>query len=115
MKIAVASIDGVTLAQHLGKAKGFIICEVEGKEIKSSEWREAEQEGYCPCSPLYPKGVCSDCEILLSGGMSPRAAQSMIDQGLKPVTVVVEGDAKDILSRYLKGEFQELPKFCRYE
>lgn len=35
MKIAVASEDGKTISLHFGRAKGFVIIEVENSEIKS--------------------------------------------------------------------------------
>jgi len=35
VKIAVASEDGETISLHFGRAKGFVIIEVENSEIKS--------------------------------------------------------------------------------
>jgi len=35
MKIAIASDDGKTISSHFGRTKGFVIFEVEDKEIKS--------------------------------------------------------------------------------
>jgi predicted Fe-Mo cluster-binding NifX family protein len=39
MKIAIVSDDKKTISSHLGRAKGFCIFEVEGKEIKSQQYR----------------------------------------------------------------------------
>lgn len=38
MKIAVASDDGKVIASHFGRTKGFVVFEVDGKEIKSREY-----------------------------------------------------------------------------
>ncbi|PSH03771.1 MAG: hypothetical protein CXZ00_10495 [Acidobacteria bacterium] len=116
MKIAVASGDGVSMSQHIGQSTGFIIFEVEGKEIKSSEWRAARQDWLCPCPPLSPAGIISDCKIVLCGGMGSGAAQSVIEQGLEPVTIRTCGDAREILSGYLNGKLEATPSVkCRYQ
>lgn len=39
MKIAIPSDDGKIISSHFGRTKGFVIFEVEGKEIKSREYR----------------------------------------------------------------------------
>lgn len=38
MKIAVASDDGKIISSHFGRTRGFVIFDVEGKEIKSREY-----------------------------------------------------------------------------
>lgn len=39
MKIAVASNNEKTVAYHLGRAKGFVVAEIEGGEIKDKSYR----------------------------------------------------------------------------
>ena len=39
MKIAIASNDEITIADHFGKTRGFIIYDVENGEIKNQQYR----------------------------------------------------------------------------
>jgi len=42
MKIAVATIDGISLSQHFGQSKGFVVFDVEGSTVRSREFRTSE-------------------------------------------------------------------------
>ena len=50
-RIAVATTDGVSLSQHFGQSKGFVVFEVDGTKIISSEVRTNQDtphnEGIC--------------------------------------------------------------------
>ncbi|MEO0230120.1 MAG: NifB/NifX family molybdenum-iron cluster-binding protein [candidate division WOR-3 bacterium] len=35
MRLAIASDDGKTLSMHFGRARGFAIVEIDGKDVKS--------------------------------------------------------------------------------
>jgi len=112
MKIAVASNDGVSMSQHIGQSTGFIIFEVEGKEIKGSDWRVAKKSphaaGICQHGGGQSHGnileIINDCKLVLCGGMGAGAAQGVIQQGLQPVIIPGTGVAQEVLSRYLNGE-----------
>jgi len=112
MKIAVASPDGVSISQHFGQSAGFIVFDVEGKEIKSSDWRVAGQSphaaGICQQSGGQSHGsileIINDCKIMLCGGMGAGAAQAVMQQGLQPLIIPGPGVAQEVLSRYLNGE-----------
>lgn len=43
MKVAIASNNEQTVAYHLGRAKGFVIAEIEGEEVKDKTYRPVSE------------------------------------------------------------------------
>jgi len=51
MKIAVATIDGISLSQHFGQSKGFVVFDTEGTAVRGGiphHQRHAAQSGRLP-------------------------------------------------------------------
>lgn len=126
MKIAVATVDGVSVSQHFGQSAGFVVFEVEGKNVKQRELRTNEQtphaQGICQHgqhghgahSHAGMFGMISDCEIVLCGGMGGGAAQALRQAGIRPVIVPTAGPAEEAVSQYLNGEVSEVVSgFCQ--
>jgi predicted Fe-Mo cluster-binding NifX family protein len=116
-RIAVATIDGVSLSQHFGQSKGFVVFEVDGTKIISSEVRTNQdtphKEGICnhgdhqtPGASGHPGilGLLKDCTVVLCGGMGAGAAQSLLANGLKPVIVPGTCSAQEAAAAYVRGD-----------
>lgn len=98
MKIAVATVDGISLSQHFGQSKGFVVFDTEGTAVRGREFRTTSDtphnQGVChheggnSQGAQGPAGIfdlLSGCEVMLCGGMGAGAAQSMQANGIKPV------------------------------
>jgi len=114
MKIAIVSDDGKTISSHFGRTRGFVIFEVEGKEIKSEEYRpntftghtrglegthEADQHG-----PILK--ALSDCNVVISCGMGRRIYDDLKGIGIE-VFITEETDVKKALELYLEGKLAD--------
>ena len=52
MKIAVATMDGVSLSQHFGRSKGFVVFEVDGLTVQNRKLRTNDD------TP-HDQGICN--------------------------------------------------------
>ncbi len=126
MKIAVATTDGISLSQHFGQSKGFVVFEVEGTKIVSSEVRNNQDtphnEGICNHGDQQHQGahghqgilsLLQDCSVVLCGGMGAGAAQSLVANGLKPVIIPGVRSAHEAATAYVLGDATVAPAgFC---
>jgi predicted Fe-Mo cluster-binding NifX family protein len=126
MKIAVASMDGVSLSQHFGQSRGFVVFDVDGEKVQSREFRTGENtphnEGICGHEGGGTQGGVSifdllvGCGVVLCGGMGGGAAQAMIAKGIKPVILPGERSADDAVAAYLNGNLPATEAgFCNCE
>jgi len=117
MKIAVATIDGVSLSQHFGQSKGFVVFEIEGLTVQSRELRTNDDtphnQGVCNHEGQNQQGahghanlfdLLSDCTAVLCGGMGAGAAQSMVANGIKPVILPGACSADDAVAAFISGK-----------
>ena len=126
MKIAVATTDGVSLSQHFGQSKGFVVFEVDGTKIVSSEVRTNQDtphnEGICNHGGQQHQGahghqgilgLLRDCSVVLCGGMGAGASQSLQANGLKPVVIPGPRTAHEAATAYVRGDVPVAPStFC---
>ncbi len=116
MKIAVATTDGVSLSQHFGQSRGFVVFEVDGLTVQNREHRTNDDtphnQGICNHAGQEQQGtqgrtsildLLSDCSVVLCGGMGAGAAQSMLANGIKPVILPGERSADDAVATYISG------------
>jgi predicted Fe-Mo cluster-binding NifX family protein len=129
MKIAVATIDGISLSQHFGQSKGFVVFEVEDSTVRSREFRRNEEtphnQGICGHDGEKPQGahshagifeLLSGCSVVLCGGMGGGAAQAMQANGIKPVVLPGERSAEDALAIFISGNLPAAEVgFCHCE
>ena len=116
MKIAVATIDGVSVSQHFGQSKGFVVFEVEGKTLGTREFRTNNHtphaQGLCnhdgdghqhgAHSHTNILELLNDCDVVLCGGMGAGAAQALRSQGIEPV-ILAASSADEAATSYLSG------------
>jgi predicted Fe-Mo cluster-binding NifX family protein len=126
MKIAVATIDGISLSQHFGQSRGFVVFDVDGTKVQSREVRTnsdtPHNQGVCHHeagdAQAAPGAVSlfellSDCGVVLCGGMGAGAANSMQANGIKPVMIPGARSADEAVAVYLSGKIPEAQTgFC---
>ncbi len=121
MKIAVATIDEVSISQHFGRSKGFVVFDVDGTNIKGREFRTNNHtphaQGLCNHgeqnqghghnhdghSHAGILGLLGDCEVVLCGGMGAGAAQALMQNGIQPFVFAGACSAEEAVTRYLSG------------
>ena len=125
MKIAVASMDGVSMSPHFGRSTCFIVFDVaEGKVIgrkTRSNAYTAFAKGECTGEHQHDQahshadvvGALSDCKAVLCRGMGRRAAEDLLAKGIQPVVVEAESPPEDAVTAYLSGELRGAGTFCR--
>ena len=112
MKIAVSAmadnLDAMVDARF-GRCAYFVIVEVEGNEIKSSEAVKNPGvtaiggAGIQAAQIVANKGV----EALITGNIGPNAFAALSGTGIKVITGIGGITVKGAVQRYLKGELKE--------
>jgi predicted Fe-Mo cluster-binding NifX family protein len=120
MKVAVATIDGVSVSQHFGRSTGFVVFEVEGTTIAGRELKTNDRTPHAQglCTGHHEDGAAHEhaghshagvvdllagCSVVLCGGMGGGAAYALSQHGIQPVIVSGACSAEEALSQYLKG------------
>lgn len=118
MKIAVASNDGRIIAAHFGKARGFVIAEVEGENVRTSNYRpntftaharglEGDEHTSHAHGPIL--NALSDCGVVISQGMGQRLYDDLTTAGVR-VFVTHETDVQRALDLYVNGQLDDRPE-----
>ncbi|MCE5284405.1 MAG: dinitrogenase iron-molybdenum cofactor biosynthesis protein [Pelosinus sp.] len=95
-KVAVASTDGLSINEHFGKSKEFLIYEVdEAGGYTFLERRERDEE-----SPQNIHELFADVEAVLAAQIGPRAQAELKSQGI--LSFQVTGDIPKALTAYGK-------------
>ncbi|HHT85339.1 MAG TPA: dinitrogenase iron-molybdenum cofactor [Firmicutes bacterium] len=98
MKIAVAS-DGDKVSLHFGKCSEYRVFHVEDGKVLSQE--TLKNPGHEP--GVLPKFLSEHgIDLVIAGGMGPRAEQLLQDYGIKTVSGVL-GPVEEVVESYLKG------------
>lgn len=120
MRIAVASDDGITLSMHFGRAKGFVIAEVENKEVKSINFIPNSEpcggQGNCEHhGEHHSRGshhqkileILEGVEVVISGGMGAHIYDELKAAG-KQVYVTDETDVMESIKLFLEGRLPHI-------
>lgn len=117
MKIAAVSEDGVTVAQHFGRAPYYVVVTVEEGRVVGRETRpKAGHREFAGAGAVDPgpeakhramgEGI-ADCGALLAGGMGSGAFTAMQALGIEPV-LTDEADIATAAVRFAAGELPNL-------
>jgi predicted Fe-Mo cluster-binding NifX family protein len=118
MKIAVPSNDGVTLSEHFGRSKQFLVFEVDESKILSQEARanlphaphgEGCSTGSAGAHENHHGGMAAllhDCQVVVCGGMGWRAAEALKSAGITCVIASGSGPADQLVAGYLSGRIE---------
>ena len=109
MKVAIAC-DRDVVSDHFGRCEKYVIFETHEGKLKNTYDLEnpGHQPGFLP-KFLKDKGV----EVLITGGIGPRALKIFDLCGIK-VVASVSGRVQDIIDKFCKGELKGEPKPCRH-
>lgn len=90
-KIAIASSDGKFVNQHFGRAKQFLIVEIEDdgsyqylETRKNNPACHVEGHDYSIEDSL---DLISDCDGVLVSQVGPGAADKLIERGIQPIII----------------------------
>lgn len=109
MRIAFASEDRLGLegevSMHFGRCPYYTFLEVEKGQVKDLQIIDNPYYGnHVPGK--VPEFIHSqEPEVMIAGGMGPRAIQFFDDYGIEAVTGAF-GKIKDVLEAYLRGELR---------
>ena len=118
MKIAIASDDERTISSHFGQTRGFVVFEMEGKEVKNREYRPNTFTGHARGlegagheidrhSPIL--SALSDCKAVISHGMGRRIYDDLKGAGIEAF-ITDETEVQKALDLYLNGTLVDRPE-----
>jgi predicted Fe-Mo cluster-binding NifX family protein len=108
MKIAIASDDEIHIADHFGRALGFVIFEIENDVILNKEYRKniGKHTGECgSCDHDMMINNIKDCDIVISYGMGRRIFADLSKNNLQAVVTDVN-TVDEALKRFINNELK---------
>ncbi len=107
MKIAVAS-DGKKVTGHFGHCETFEVFETENGKIVSEEsiLNPGHKPGFLP-NFLNEQGV----NTIISGGMGEAAVNIFNEHNIE-VLIGANGDSREAVESYLKGDLKSTGSVC---
>ena len=118
MNIAIASDDGINIASHLGKTRGFIIFNIQNDRIWNQWYRKNTFTGHARGLSGYGHQIdrhspileaLKDCNVVISKGMGRRIYDDLKQAGIE-VFITEEHNAKNAAERYIKNELIDRPE-----
>lgn len=118
MKIAIASNDEITIADHFGKTRGFIIYDVENGEIKNQQYHINDFTGHARGlegtdhqidrhGPILE--ALKDCDVVIARGMGRRIYNDLQNAGIEAF-IVDEDDTSTAVRLYLENNLKDNPE-----
>ena len=117
MNIAIASDDGINIASHLGRTKGFVIFNVQEERITQQWYRYNTFTGHARGLSDQGHGIdrhgpileaLKDCKVVISHGMGRRIYNDLQQAGIE-VFITDEKIAKSAAELYIKSELVNRP------
>ena len=107
MRIAVAAM-GNMVAQHFGHCETFILFDTENGQItaKNPIPNPGHKPGFLP-NFLGDQGA----KVIIAGGMGGGAVDIFNERDIE-VILGAQGDADEMVQRYLRGELQSTGSIC---
>ena len=107
MRISVACM-GTQIAQHFGHCQNFRLYDVENGKIVNEENipNPGHKPGFLP-NFLGDKGA----QVIIAGGLGGGAVDIFNERDIE-VIIGIEGEAKDAVERYIRGELESTGSIC---
>lgn len=125
MKIAVATMDGVSVSQHFGQSKGFLVFDIEGAKVRSREFltnnHTPHAQGLCNHSEGNHHGnhshanileLLNGCDAVLCGGMGVGAQRALQQHGIKALLIAGPYSADEAVAAYMGGTLTSTEAVC---
>lgn len=115
MKVAIATDDGLTVADHVGRCEGFVVCTIEhgrlmGQEYRANLFTHHQHHEVSGSESLHDhSGIISglgDCSTIIARGMGMRFRQDLARAG-KELCLTSEAIILVALERYLNGDLED--------
>ena len=125
MKIAIASDNQVSIANHFGRTRGFLIYNIQGNAIKGKHYIENTFTGHAQGHAHHHehghhhshRGILEalvGCEVVISRGMGRRLLADFEAAG-KEVFITGAEEADAAITLYLTGNLEHDPeKSCQH-
>ena len=123
MKVAIATDDEINIAEHFGRARGFIIYDVKDAKIRDKQFRVNNFTGHAQGlhgsghSPDRHKVILkalSDCNVVISRGMGQRIYNDLRNAGIQAF-IVNESNTTEAVQNYLDDKlFNHPDKKCNH-
>lgn len=118
MKIAVASDDEITIAEHFERAKGFVIVDVVNGRTQGWKYREINSTGHSTRSKNIDnesdrsaqiQAVLKDCDIIISHSTERRLGNDLKVAGIETY-FTEEMHVATAINYYIAGILDKNPK-----
>ena len=113
-KVAVATMDGKTLAPHFGSAALFVVYTVKKGKVLEEEFRvnrrdctRGIEDTQAACWEMMEE-LLPDVRVVICHGMGENAYVGMLRRDVLPVTTDEE-NAQEALAAYLKDRLEDNP------
>jgi len=108
MKIAIATDDKINISNHFGRAKGFMVFQLEDDKVISEEYREniGKSDGSCgSCNHSAMIGNIKDCQVVISYGMGQKIYDDLTENKINAV-ITEEKTVKEAMVRFLGNDLK---------
>jgi predicted Fe-Mo cluster-binding NifX family protein len=101
IRIAIATADGLSVADHLAHSTAFAVYELEnnGRTRPSIRSRASET---CGNHASFVE-MLTGCAAVICGGIGPGAWKALLAHGIQPVVLAGPMSLEDALQGYLEG------------
>ena len=102
MKIAIGTVDGVSVCDHLARSSAFLILEIENGRIAATSVRERSRDA-CGNHASFVD-LLAGCRAVICGGIGQGAADALSSHGIEPVVAAARYTAEEAAALYLAGK-----------
>ena len=127
MKVAIASDDRMMISQHFGRTRGFVIAEIDDKNVKNLDYRPNTFTGHARGLEHGEHHVGSqaghhadhhadhhgpilealrDCQVVISKGMGRRIYEDLKNSGIQ-VFVTGEAEVGKAIEMFIQGKLED--------
>jgi predicted Fe-Mo cluster-binding NifX family protein len=101
MKIAVASIDGTSVCEHLARSSRFLIYEIEDGKVTGCSVRD-RNAGTCGSHASFTD-ILAGCRAVLCGGVGQGAVDALAAAGTDTLVVSEPLTPEQAIARLIDG------------
>ena len=118
MNMAIASDDGVNIASHFGKTKGFLIFNIQGARITEHYYKNNTFTGHARGLSGHGHEIdrhgpildaLKDCKVVISKGMGKKIYDNLQNAG-KEIFITEEINAKVAADLYIRDQLVNRPE-----